>query len=197
MGTQIERPPHDGASQTGAHTQIRQSPDVAEAGLGGFAGSDAATGKTIIKSQQQPAADDPASGQTHCPQNPVSPGRTTIRRVNSATGQVLSEGRRLVGFLVCYSRYPQGKAFNLYEGRNYVGRDSSCEICIPEDNQLSGRHMSIVYRSVDDKFKFRDELSSNGTFINKQLLDEGELQNYDIVRVGSTLFVFIAIPQIG
>lgn len=56
--------------------------------------------------------------------------------------------------------------------------------------------MSILYRSVDNKFKFRDEQSSNGTFINKELLDEGELQNYDIVRVGSTLFIFVAIPQI-
>ena len=49
---------------------------------------------------------------------------------------------------------------------------------------------------MDQTFKFRDEQSSNGTFINKQLLDDGKLQNYDIIRVGSTLFIFVAIPQI-
>ena len=72
----------------------------------------------------------------------------------------MTEGRKLVGFLVCYNRYPNGKAFNLYEGRNYIGRDASCDICIPDDNQLSGRHMSIMYRNVDNKFKFRDELGT-------------------------------------
>ena len=108
----------------------------------------------------------------------------------------MTEGRKLVGFLVCYNRYPNGKAFNLYEGRNYIGRDASCDICIPDDNQLSGRHMSIMYRNVDNKFKFRDEQSSNGTFINKELKDDGELENYDIIRLGSTLFIFMPIPQV-
>ncbi len=90
-----------------------------------------------------------------------------------------------------------GVSYNIYEGRNYIGRDASCDISIPEDTQMSSRHMSILYRNVDHKFKFRDEQSSNGTFVNKQLLDDGELENYDIIRVGSTLFVFVAIPQIG
>ena len=49
---------------------------------------------------------------------------------------------------------------------------------------MSGRHMSILYRNVDNKFKYRDEQSSNGTFVNKELSDEGELQNYDIIRLG-------------
>lgn len=123
--------------------------------------------------------------------------RTMIRRPDGApqAGKV-PPGRKLVGFLVTYNRTPLGKAFPIYEGRNYVGRDASCDIAVTDDNQMSGRHMSILYRSVDNKFKFRDEQSSNGTFINKELLDEGELQNYDIVRVGSTLFIFVAIPQI-
>ncbi len=120
--------------------------------------------------------------------------KTTIRRPD-AQGRMV-EGRKLVGFLVCYNRFPNGKAFNIYEGRNYVGRDPKCDICVPDDNQMSSRHMSILYRSVDNKFKFRDEQSSNGTFVNKNLLDDGELENYDIIRVGSTLFIFIAIPNV-
>ena len=105
--------------------------------------------------------------------------------------------RKLVGFLVTYNRDPNGRAFNIYEGRNFVGRDASCDISIPDDDQMSGRHLSILYRNVDNKFKFRDEQSSNGTFVNKELLDDGELQNYDIIRAGSTIFIFIAIPSIS
>ena len=90
-----------------------------------------------------------------------------------------------------------GKAFNLYEGKNFIGRDQSCDISLPWDKQMSGRHMSILYRNVDNKFKYRDEQSSNGTFVNKELSDEGELQNYDIIRLGNTVFIFIAIPKLG
>lgn len=128
-----------------------------------------------------------AGGQSH----------TVIRRPGMTPGMQQATGRRLVGFLVTYNRDPMGKAFNIYEGRNYIGRDASCDISVPDDSQMSGRHMSILYRTVDDKFKFRDEQSSNGTFVNKELLDDGELQNYDIIRAGSTLFIFIAIPKIG
>lgn len=125
--------------------------------------------------------------------------KTTIRRNPAMMGPAPKpgeEGRKLVGFLVTYNRTPMGKAFNIYEGRNYIGRDASCDISIPDDNQMSGKHMLIRYLSGNNKFSFKDEMSSNGTYVNKELLDEGELQNYDIIRVGSTLFIFIAIPQI-
>lgn len=143
-------------------------------------------GPTLVRPDARPTTN-PAGGGAH----------TVIRRPGLQAGQQQAvPGRKLVGFLVTY-RDPLGKAYNLYEGRNYIGRDHSCDICINDDDQLSGRHMSILYRSVDNKFKFRDEQSSNGTFINKQLIDDGELQNYDIIRVGSTIFIFIAIPRIG
>jgi pSer/pThr/pTyr-binding forkhead associated (FHA) protein len=55
--------------------------------------------------------------------------------------------------------------------------------------------LSILYRPVDKKFKFKDEQSSNGTFVNDVLMDEGELHNFDVIRIGATKLVFIAIPQ--
>lgn len=121
-------------------------------------------------------------------------GGTMIRQPKGAA-QV--QGRKLVGFLVTYNRNPLGKAYNLYEGKNFIGRNSACDICLPDDRQVSGKHMSILYRNADNKFKYRDEQSSNGTFVNKELSDEGELQNYDIIRVGGTVFIFIAIPKLG
>ncbi len=144
------------------------------------------------------------SGETKVRPNDAVPGgaaspRTTIRRPGAAGGAAAGTGensRRLVGFLVTYNRNPMGKAYNIYEGRNYIGRDAKCNICVPDDDQMSGTHMSILFRNVDSKFKFRDEQSSNGTFVNKELLDEGELKNYDIIRVGNTLFIFMAIPML-
>ena len=140
------------------------------------------------------------SGETQMRSQHAEPhggGRTVIRR--AAGPNPAAQGapeRRLVGFLVTYNRTPAGRSYNLYEGRNYIGRDAKCDVSVPDDNQMSGRHLSILFRNADGKFKFRDEQSSNGTFVNKELLDDGELQNYDIIRAGSTIFIFIAIPLI-
>jgi hypothetical protein len=122
-------------------------------------------------------------------------GGTVIAGAAIAEPAAGAPNRKLVGFLATYSTMPNGEAFNLYEGRNYIGRDSSADIRIQGDKQISGKHLSILYRAVDKKFKFRDEQSSNGTFVNEVLTDEGELHNFDIIRIGTTKFVFIAIPQ--
>jgi hypothetical protein len=104
-------------------------------------------------------------------------------------------GRKLVGFLVSYSMDANGSFFPLYEGRNFVGRNSASDICLQGDNRISGKHLSILYRAVDNKFKFRDEQSSYGTFVNEQLLDEGELINNDVIRIGSTKLILITIKN--
>lgn len=179
-------------------TQIGSMPPMGEAHQEmhtHIAGSANAMGPQYDTFQQQEA-----SGATMMrPSDAPIPGgtnRTVIRHATQQGSVAKAPSRKLVGFLITYNRDPNGKAYNIYEGRNYIGRDSSCDICIPDDDQMSGRHLSILYRNVDDKFKFRDEQSSNGTFVNKELLDDGQLENYDIIRAGSTIFIFLAIPRI-
>lgn len=100
--------------------------------------------------------------------------------------------RKLVGFLVSYDLNPQGKSFKLYEGKNYVGADSHCDIVISSDPGVSGKHMTILYRN--GKFRFKDEFSTNGSFVNNEMQEDGYLENYDVIRVGRTKFVFMAVP---
>lgn len=165
-----------GASAEGVANPVPQNPVPQMGVMGGAMSGLDPVGETKMRSE-----------------NPASK-KTTIRQIG---GGPIANGRKLVGFLVTYNRNPLGKAYNIYEGKNYIGRDPKCDINVPEDSQMSGQHMSILYRNVDNKFKFRDEQSSNGTFINKELMDEGELQNYDIIRLGGTVFIFIAIPKLG
>ena len=110
-----------------------------------------------------------------------------------------SERKKLVGFLVTYSHLENGEFFPLYEGRSYIGRNPSSNVYIKNDSKVSERHLSILYRVVDRKFKFKDEQSTNGTFLNGDTvpIDEGELKNFDEIRVGNTLLIFIAIPQVS
>ena len=185
-------PPYNQAQESAGGTHVtaptgvnNSQPFGGQAPMGGGAvyGGNDAVGETKIHQQQE----------SQMSQRPVG-GGTVIRPPKGAAS---TQGRKLVGFLVTYNRNPLGKSYNIYEGKNYIGRDRSCDISVPEDNQMSSRHMSILYRNVDNKFKYRDEQSSNGTFVNKELSDEGELQNYDIIRLGGTVFIFIAIPKLA
>jgi len=123
-------------------------------------------------------------------------GGTMIRPADGGSGTGMPIGRKIMGVLATYNTNPQGQVFHIYEGRNYVGRDPNSEINIQGDKQVSAKHFSILYRAVDGKFKFKDEQSSNGTFLNEELTDEGELTTFDVIRIGSTKLIFIAIPQI-
>jgi hypothetical protein len=136
------------------------------------------------------------AGETHSagPTIPMDSGggRTIIR---PAQGGSASSGKKLTGLLVTYSTNPNGQVFHIFEGKNFIGRDMPVDICI-SDNEVSGKHFSILYRSVDGKFKFKDEQSSNGTFLNEVLTDEGELSSFDVIKIGNTRLIFIAIPQL-
>ena len=121
-------------------------------------------------------------------------GGTIIQGMSSDKDSGNQERKRLVGFLVTYSQSANGDFFPLYEGKNLVGRDDNANVCIQGDSNISERHLSILFRNVDRKFKFKDEQSSNGTFVNDELTDEGELKNLDVIRVGATQLLFMEIP---
>jgi hypothetical protein len=122
-------------------------------------------------------------------------GKSPIERTKTGTIMGDVPGRKLVGFLVTYGLDANGLFFPLYEGRNFVGRDAASDIHLQGDSGISGKHFSILYRDSNKKFKFKDEQSRYGTFVNGQELDEGELVNHDVIRVGSTQLIFIVIPQ--
>ncbi|RYD50720.1 MAG: FHA domain-containing protein [Sphingobacteriales bacterium] len=108
----------------------------------------------------------------------------------SSTQQVRPESqeRRLTGWLVTFDRQPLGQDFRLREGRNTIGTAPDCEVRIEGDPNISGRHLTILFRLGN--VLFRDELSTNGTFINEHLTNEGSLQDGDVIRTGNTRFLF-------
>lgn len=174
--------PGDGGGTMIESPQVLNSPRTGGGSISQSAPEPDPTGRTIL-----PVQNSQNLGNAH-----QQGGRTVIR---SPKGVPNRPGRKLVGFLVTYNRYPLGKSFEIYEGKNYVGRDGSCDISVDGDDQISGTHMMILYRGVDNRFRIFDEKSTNGTFVNKMVTDEGDLQNYDIIRIGNTVFLFIAIPQ--
>ncbi len=124
-------------------------------------------------------------------------GRTVIRvakgKENSSNGN-----RRLAGILVSYSANPAGDVYKIYGGVTIIGRDAGCDLSFPNDPNMSGRHLLIQY--IDDKGVFRagDQGSSNGTYINGEVFVYGEvidIKTNDVIVLGSTKFIFLAIPK--
>jgi len=96
---------------------------------------------------------------------------------------------RLVGWLVTYDLDPNGVDFRLFEGRNLIGRDFNCGICL-NDNKVSGQHAILLYRN--GKFRIKDNLSVNGTYVmGEDIEDETVILNDgDIIKVGNTNLLF-------
>lgn len=101
------------------------------------------------------------------------------------------QGRKMVGWLVSFTIDENGIDFKLYEGRNIIGADHGCDITVTGDQAVSGKHLTILHRM--GHFKFRDEFSTNGTFINDVFVEEGTLKDGDVIRIGETIFKFRSI----
>lgn len=101
------------------------------------------------------------------------------------------QGRKMVGWLVSFTIDENGVDFRLYEGRNIIGADPGCDITVTGDHSVSGKHLTILHRM--GHFKFRDEFSTNGTFINDVFVEEGTLKDGDVIRIGETIFKFRSI----
>jgi hypothetical protein len=98
--------------------------------------------------------------------------------------------RKLVGWLVTFSSNSAGDDYQLREGKTIIGGDSDCDISL-KDNEVSGKHATILYRK--NKFRIKDELSTNGTRLNNDIDLMGEhedLDDGDRIIVGKTEFLF-------
>lgn len=134
--------------------------------------------------------------------NDVAGGATVIRHVGgTATGETgVSENRRLVGLLVSYSANPTGEVYKVYEGRTTIGRDRTCDIPFPNDSHMSAKHLLIQYVEAKGAFRAQeyDKGSANGSYVNGQVYVLGDvidLKNNDVIVIGGTKFIFLAIPE--
>lgn len=123
------------------------------------------------------------------PENTGSLNKTQIVVPENNPQQVLQVvNRKLVGWLVSFSMDPNGRDFKLYEGRNTVGSDPSCDIVVTGDPAVSSKHLTILYRM--GTFKLKDEFSTNGTFVDDVFFEEGDLKDGVIIKIGQTIFKF-------
>ncbi|MCS7054387.1 MAG: FHA domain-containing protein [Ignavibacterium sp.] len=94
--------------------------------------------------------------------------------------------RKLVGWIVTFDLNPNGTDFKLFEGRNVIGRSKNCDIVV-DNRSISDKHCTILYRN--EKFIISDELSTNGTYVNNEMIeDKTYLKDNDLIKLGTVNF---------
>ena len=72
------------------------------------------------------------------------------------------------------------------KGRAVIGRQTDCQIRIPSSG-ISRHHCEL--NLADGKVLLRDMGSSNGTFVNRQKIQQTQLNAGDLIGLGDLVFV--------
>lgn len=138
----------------------------------------------------------------------VRPGRTTPEPGPNPP-KVVAKGvdnRWIVGVLLTYSWVPEGKLYEVREGRTHIGSGKikddpqrrDVEVQCPLDQMLSGDHALILMQR--DKCYIQDLASTNGTYVNGKLLRPEtieDLPNEAEIKVGKTTFTFVRFKPVS
>src|SRR3954467_2685363 len=82
-----------------------------------------------------------------------------------------------------------GRKFNLDSPNVIIGRSSKSEIQIDQES-VSRNHAKII--NTGKSIILRDLGSTNGTYVNDQLIDEYVLKDGDFIKIGRTIFKFLS-----
>jgi pSer/pThr/pTyr-binding forkhead associated (FHA) protein len=92
-----------------------------------------------------------------------------------------------VGLLVIRRGPNAGSRFALSEGTTTIGRHPDSDIFL-DDVTVSRRHAEV--RAADGRFTVTDAGSLNGTYLNRERIEEAQLRNGDELQVGKFRLVF-------
>lgn len=95
-------------------------------------------------------------------------------------------------FLLGVSEPVSGYTFRTRIGTTTIGRDEDCDVVI-RDATVSARHAEIVVRP--ETTTITNLMATNGTRVNGQQIQNSELVDGDVVRIGQVNLVFKDVPS--
>ncbi len=100
----------------------------------------------------------------------------------------------VVGWLVCIEGPMRGNDYRLHAGYNYIGR-STGDIRLAGDQQISREnHAMVAYDDADMLYYVGPSAGSNIIKVNNRpIFNAVELKSYDIISIGSTKLLFVAL----
>lgn len=99
----------------------------------------------------------------------------------------------VVGWLVCVEGELLGKAFELKNGKNFIGRSPNMDIVLQGDPNVSrDRHAIVTYEPKGRVFFAQPGESSELFYVDGQVvLMNVELHDRDVLEVGNTKLMFV------
>jgi len=99
----------------------------------------------------------------------------------------------VVGWLVVIEGADRGKSFELFEGKNTIGRSSKNRVCLGNDGHVSRMAASVVFDGRSCSFFcVPDPNASSMTFVNSQpLLSHSALRASDVISIGMTKLMLV------
>lgn len=108
--------------------------------------------------------------------------------------QAGTETAPVVGWLVCVDGPVKGTDYRIHAGYNYIGREEG-DIHIHGDLQISRQnHAMVAYDSSECTYYVGPSAGRNLIKVNgKTVLNAVEITNYDIISIGTTKLMFVAL----
>lgn len=134
-----------------------------------------------------------------------TPNSTVVEQPQQTSRNSLQTGKPVIGFLYSVSRTAAGEFWPLQIGQNTIGKNSDCDIVLPEGT-VSGEHAVLVVRKMKNPEKviasISDARSTNGTMLNGVSLGftAEECKNGDIITIGDNyqlLLILIDSASLG
>src|SRR5262249_30025700 len=82
-----------------------------------------------------------------------------------------------------------GRKFNLDQPALVIGRSSKSDVQVDQES-VSRSHAKII--NTGKTVILRDLGSTNGTYVNDELIDEYVLRDGDFIKIGRTIFKFLS-----
>ena len=116
---------------------------------------------------------------------PSSPGLAPTR----VEGAIRAGRPCVVGVVVAVEGEFEGRAFPLFEGVNRIGREHTCEICLPSE-RVAPQHVCIEYRAG---FFRLERIAEAEVRVNFEPVAGSLLRDGDAIQLGMTTFRFRSI----
>jgi two-component system cell cycle response regulator len=111
--------------------------------------------------------------------------KTVVTSINRINGQQPTKEACLV---VIYGN-DLGRKHSLESASVTLGRSNKCDIQIDQES-VSRAHSKIV--NAGRSIRIRDLGSTNGTYVNDELVEERTLVDGDFIKIGRTIFKFLS-----
>lgn len=136
-------------------------------------------------------------GVTEPPENRRGAGGPSSFSAETMIGSDKADGDQtdpVVGWLVCIEGPVRGNDYRIHAGYNYIGRETG-DIRIRGDQMISRQnHAMIAFDSSEITYFVGPSAGRNLIKVNgKTVLNAVEIKNYDVISIGSTKLMFVAL----